>query len=53
MSPKKDDRAFDKSVKISILKQKKKRKLYGFQIKLCEDKKLCFCDAVHLKLQLQ
>jgi hypothetical protein len=27
-----------KSVKISILKQKKKRKLYGFQIKLCEDK---------------
>jgi hypothetical protein len=33
-----------KSMKISILKQKK-RKLYGFQIKFCEDKKLRFCDA--------
>jgi hypothetical protein len=33
-----------KSVKIRILKQKN-QKLYGFQIKFCEDKKMRFCDV--------
>jgi hypothetical protein len=36
-----------KSVNISIAsKTQKNRKLDGFQIKFCEDKKLHFCDVV-------
>jgi hypothetical protein len=38
-----------KSIKIIILKQKN-RKLYGFEIKFCEDKKSCFCDVLLVRV---
>jgi hypothetical protein len=48
--PKKMIGLWTKSVKIRILKQKN-RKLYGFQIKFCEDKKMRFCDVAFVSIK--
>jgi predicted tellurium resistance membrane protein TerC len=42
---KKEKKNRTKNRKKNRKKTEKNRKLYGFQIKFCEDKKSCFCDV--------